>query len=247
MTRINLYPWRVEFEARQKKQFFIILGVTCALTILLMIILSSSYSWAINNQTENNDYLNKEIVEMSRQLREIDELKSQKDALITRLAVIQQIEHDRYHTLNLFNEIVNLINPLIVLKSIKRTENLVKLNGVAESNAEVAKFLRAIEMSSYFSNAQLDQIKVDEPVADPIAKANLNTNSNTSVNQLKLNNTNNIIKAVDQAQVGLTHFFELQFNQNHSNINIDQGSENKALESQVPVKPDASIEQGKNV
>ncbi len=199
MTRINLYPWREELEERQKKQFIILLSFLSVIMFIAMFVINGIYASYVRNQTENNEYLQSELVKLDRQLREINELKAQKDALISRLGVIQKIENDRYDTLTLFNEIINLINPLIVLKEIKRTDSLVKITGVAESNAEVAKFLRALDISPSFRRTELNQIRVEQ---DQVAAT---ANNNQQVRTLN----------TEEEHSELTHHFELQFYQIH--------------------------------
>lgn len=201
MTRINLYPWRVELEVRQKKQFIILLSTASIISLLIMIIISVNYSFHINKQADNNEYINSELRKINQQLLVINELKAQKDALVSRLSVIQEIEHDRYDTLTLFNEIVNLINPMVLLREIKRHDNLIKINGMAESNAEVAKFLRALEISPSFRGAELNQIKVDQDFMHTTPAAI------KPVRELKDNN--------ETTGEELNHYFELQLYQNY--------------------------------
>lgn len=194
MTRINLFPWREQLEEQKKRQFILFFMFSNIIIVFIMLITTWSYSSAINSQKENNEYLNSELVVINKVLRQIDELKAQKQALISRLSVIQRIDSDRYYTLDLFNEIVNLINPMIILTNIKRTDNLVKLTGVAESNTEVAKFLRALEVSPYFKRAELNQIKVNDPVTQDVPVGAV---------------------PIKKEQNELTHNFELQFYQSH--------------------------------
>lgn len=160
MTRINLYPWRLEREEQSKKNFFLLLMVSSVVMFLFNLFSIGYYSHQIEKQTNNNAYINEEIIKTNTKLREISEIKSQIDAILARVSVLQKIDNDRYSTINILNEIIDLINPLIVLNSLSRANNIVSITGHSESNSGVAKFLRAIELSSNFSSAELKQITV---------------------------------------------------------------------------------------
>ncbi len=222
MTRINLFPWREQLEEQKKRQFILFFSFSNIIIFFIMLITTWSYSSSINYQKENNEYLNNELVVVNKVLRQIDELKAQKQALISRLSVIQRIGSDRYYTLDLFNEIVNLINPMIVLTNIKRTDNSVKLMGVAESNTEVAKFLRALEVSPYFKHAELNQIKVNDPASQDVPVGAVSA------------------VPIKKEQNELTHNFELQFYQSHI---VDTGNES---DNQVNLTPNTTDTQMKD-
>ncbi|MBP9721823.1 MAG: PilN domain-containing protein [Gammaproteobacteria bacterium] len=218
MTRINLFPWREQVEEQKRRQFILLFGLTNIAVIIIMIIMSWSYSHDIKIQTQNNEYLNDELVKVNKSLRQIDELKAQKNALISRLSVIQRIERDRYYTLDLFNEVVNLINPMIVLIKMTRKDNMVKISGAAESNGEVAKFLRALEISPYFKDADLDQIKINQPEEANPGQASV---PNTVLNTAQIGGVHNV-DLPQKNKNELTHFFDLQFYQIHFNGNGEE-------------------------
>lgn len=198
MTRINLYPWREERDEHQRK-LFIIGGAGLGIGgFVITMIFSFVLSMEINTQADINNYLDAELTKLTQELLDIKKLEQQKESLISRLSVIEQIEQDRYNTLNLINEIVTLIGPLMVINDIKRTKDTVKIKGYAESNEEIAEFLRKIEMSKYFSQAQLNQIKVDTKIDTQI-----NTNNDISRHMFELQfiqNKNEILKELNKTQ-----------------------------------------------
>lgn len=214
MTRINLYPWRADTDERLKKQFIVLISAVNIVVLLVMIVISCIYYFNITAQEASNAYINEELVEMNRKLRQIEQLKSQKEALITRLTVIEEVEHDRYSTVYLFNEMANLINAWVVLKDIKRDGSLIKINGYAGSNGDVAKFLKALESSKYFNTPELNQIKVEQ-------KAPASPNNQTV--------------SIDSTS-GLNHLFELQFYQNKPKARVDEATNIKKSKDAKDVK-----------
>lgn len=215
MTRINLYPWRADTDERLKKQFIVLISAINIAVLLVMIIISCVYYFNISAQEASNAYINEELVEMNRKLRQIEQLKSQKDTLITRLTVIEEVEHDRYSTVYLFNEMASLINAWVVLKDIKREGDLVKINGSAGSNGDVAKFLKALESSKYFNAPELNQIKVEQRASA--------TSSNPTI--------------ANDSTSGLNHLFELQFYQNKPKARIDEAKNIKKPKDVKDVNP----------
>lgn len=181
MTRINLYPWREELIVKQKKNYIILLVSSSICVFLMMLILNMFYSRQIDKQTENNAYINNQVIQTQKKLREISVLKANRQATLARINVLQQLDQDRYSTIHLFNQVIELINPLVVLDTITREDKTIRVSGYAESNTGVAQFLRAIELSNDFHSAELDQIKV------------------------------NINKDKYLSQKGLQHYFELKF------------------------------------
>ncbi len=160
MTRINLYPWRAVKEEYKKKQFLIILSGCCLFTLMLSYCQNMYYNIQIAKQEENNLYLNNELILTNKKLRELAKIKSQKQAILDRLSVLEKLDHTRERAIYLINQIVDLINPLVVIKKIQRQNDLVIISGYSESNNGVAKFLRDIELSQYFHSAELDKIQV---------------------------------------------------------------------------------------
>lgn len=181
MTRINLYPWREELIIKQKKNYIIVLISTSVFVLLVMLVLNVFYGRQIDIQTSNNAYINNEVIQTQKKLREISALKAKRQATLDRINVLQQLDQDRYSTIRLFNQIVELINPLVVLDTITREDKVIRVSGYAESNTGVAQFLRAVELSKDFHSAELDQIKI------------------------------NINKDKYLSQKGLQHYFELKF------------------------------------
>lgn len=160
MTRINLYPWRDAKIEEQKQKYIFLLGGSSVITFVFCLSMSWYYSLQVANQESNNEYLNNEIIFTNKKLREISSIKSQKQAILARLSVLQQLDRSRFSAVHLFNEISHLVNPLIVIKKIDRESSKITIQGYSDSNAGIAKFLRDIELSPYFGSAELNEIKV---------------------------------------------------------------------------------------
>jgi type IV pilus assembly protein PilN len=162
VTRINLYPWRLEQAKQRAHNFFISLIVTSIAITLFMLIDSRYYSNQIKQQMNNNTSINQEIINTNIKLKDISEIKLQIDNIMARLSVLQKIDSDRHSTIKLLNEIMNLMNPSIVLQTINRVNNTVTITGYSGANSGVTEFLRSIELSSNFKMAELKKIQIVE-------------------------------------------------------------------------------------
>jgi type IV pilus assembly protein PilN len=91
MTAINLLPWREQRRSEQNRQLMFVGAfawvVSGALVVLAMQVMSSR----IDNQLGRNAYLQSEIDQLQLVIREIDELRDKKDALLARMEVIQKL------------------------------------------------------------------------------------------------------------------------------------------------------------
>ena len=77
MPRINLLPWREAERKRKRQEFFLSLGAAVATAALITLLGHWQMSSAIDNQRERNDYLNREIAGLDKQIEEINGLDAQ--------------------------------------------------------------------------------------------------------------------------------------------------------------------------
>ena len=159
MNEINLYPWRTVRDARKKQQYIVTLIIAAFSTMLSIFLHSWYYSHQIERQFKNNKYFKNACIYTNKVLLEMNAIKSQRQIMLDKLAILRELNNDRYSTLTVFNELVKLINPSVVVNTLRREKNLLKITGVAESNASITSFLQAIELSENFYAAELQEIK----------------------------------------------------------------------------------------
>jgi type IV pilus assembly protein PilN len=95
MPRINLLPWREELRKKRKKEF--LLGLLGAVMLGGLVSYGAKLtiqSW-ISNQNERNALLRAEIVELDKQIEEILGLENQKERLLARMEIIEQLQRAR--------------------------------------------------------------------------------------------------------------------------------------------------------
>jgi type IV pilus assembly protein PilN len=155
MARINLLPWRAERRELRKREFFIQLGVAAAVAVVVVILWGLFMDARIGSQNDRNDYLTGEIKQLDAKIAEIKDLQKTKSQLLARKQIIEQLQENRAQMVHLFDELVKTIPDGARLTSFKQNGDVLTLDGVAQSNATVAEYMRKIEASPWLGSADL--------------------------------------------------------------------------------------------
>jgi type IV pilus assembly protein PilN len=162
MTRINLLPWRETLRKEQQRQFISIAAGAAVLTAVIMVYIHIHVSGMINGQTARNNFLEQQITAVDKKITEIKELQSEKQQLIARMNIIQQLQSRRPEIVHVFDEMAREVPDGIYLTNIKQTGDSLLIEGVAESNARVSAFMRNLDASQWFKNPGLIVIQSKE-------------------------------------------------------------------------------------
>ena len=159
MAKINLLPWRAERRERRKREFFTHLGVGAVAAIVLVLLWGFWMSLRINNQNDRNEYLQGQITQLDSKITEIKSLQKVKKHLLDRKRIVEKLQSSRSQMVHLFDQIVETIPAGARLTGLKEVESgdteTLTLDGVAQSNATVAEYMRNIEASPWMGPATL--------------------------------------------------------------------------------------------
>ena len=155
MPRINLLPWR-EAERKQRRQEFGV-GAVGALVFAGAIAFAVNLQMgsAISNQNERNQYLKDETAKLDKQIAEILALDQEKQRLVARMQVIEQLERSRAEVVHLFDQIVKTLPDGVYLTSINQTDRKIQLKGIAQSSSRVSNYMRNIDASDWLADPAL--------------------------------------------------------------------------------------------
>ncbi len=159
MAKINLLPWRAERRAQRQKEFYGMLGVAAAISVVLALFIWFYYNGQIAGQNDRNAFLQGEITKVDAQIKEIDALDKQKDRLLARKKVIEELQANRSQMVHLFDSLVRTIPDGVVLSSIKQDGNMLTLEGRSQSNARVSTYMRNLEGSGWMTKPDLSIIE----------------------------------------------------------------------------------------
>jgi type IV pilus assembly protein PilN len=159
MPRINLLPWREEQRQKRKKDFFTaVFGA-----VLLGGMLTYASKWMvgqwIDNQERRNTILRTEIEALDRQIEEIRGLENQKERLLARMRIIEQLQQSRPIVVHLLDELVETLPEGMYFDNVQQTDNRIEINGQAQSSTRVATLMRNIESSAWLREPQLGGIE----------------------------------------------------------------------------------------
>lgn len=159
MARINLLPWRAERRKQRQRDFYGMLGFAAMGGVLLSILLWFYYDRQISGQNERNSFLQAEIDKVKQQNKEIDRLDRQKDRLLARKKVIEELQAKRSQMVHLFDSLVRTIPDGVVLTALKQEGDFLTLEGRTQSNARVSTYMRNLEGSGWMTNPELSIIE----------------------------------------------------------------------------------------
>ncbi|HEY5566841.1 MAG TPA: PilN domain-containing protein [Gammaproteobacteria bacterium] len=162
MPRINLLPWREELRQKRKKEF---LGALVG-AMLFGGLLGYGYKLGvqaqIRGQNERNTTLRNEIAELDKQIEEINTLEAQKERLIARMEIIDQLQKSRPQVVHLFDELVSTLPEGTYLTEVRQTDRRIEVSGSAQSSTRVAALLRNIDASDWLRDPGLDVVETVE-------------------------------------------------------------------------------------
>lgn len=159
MPRINLLPWR-EAERKRRRQEFIFASVGALLAAgVLTLVVNWQFDSAISNQNERNQVLKNEIANLDKEITEILGLEQQKQRLLARMQVIEQLQRSRPEVVHLFDQLVRTVPDGVYLTAVKQTGKRVQLNGVAQSSTRVSSYMRNIDASEWMADPALEVVE----------------------------------------------------------------------------------------
>ncbi|HZZ77381.1 MAG TPA: PilN domain-containing protein [Gemmataceae bacterium] len=155
MAKINLLPWRAERRERRKREFFAHLGIAAVAAIVLVLLWGFWMSLRIDNQNNRNEYLQGQIAQLDSKITEIQNLQKVKKHLLDRKRIVEKLQSSRSQMVHLFDQVVQTIPAGARLTSLKQQGDKLTLDGVAQSNATVAEYMRNIEASPWMGPTTL--------------------------------------------------------------------------------------------
>lgn len=185
MTRLNLLPWR---EMRRKELDRQLLSIAIGAWLLMGLVVFYGHLHAsalIDNQTKRNEFLQEEIKKVDLQIKEIQGLKRQRDALIARMQVIERLQSTRTQIVHLFDDLVRQVPEGVYLTSLTQRDANITLTGVAQSNARVSALMRNLERSDWFTGPDLDVINVSPQGGSRVSQFTMRVKSTQKKNEPK--------------------------------------------------------------
>ncbi len=155
MAHVNLLPWRAERRKQREREFYMQLAAAFVIAVLVLLLWIFWMNQRIDNQNDRNAYLQTEIKQLDVRNAKIKDLEKVREHLLARKQIIEQLQADRSQMVHLFDELVKTIPTSARLTALKQHGQSMSLDGVAQSNASVAEYMRNIESSPWMGHADL--------------------------------------------------------------------------------------------
>ncbi len=162
MPSINLLPWREAERKKRQRDFGVAMGGSVIAAVAVVMLTMVAYSQMISGQQARNDRLTTEIVELEKSIAEIDGLERQKERLLARMEIIEELQKSRPEIVHLFDEFVRQLPEGVYLTGIKQTGSRVEIRGVAQSSTRVSALMRQIDSSDWLGDPEVERVETKQ-------------------------------------------------------------------------------------
>jgi type IV pilus assembly protein PilN len=145
---INLLPHREAARKRRRETFYAALGASAILGGVVAGGIFLWYAAQISNQQSRNAVLHTEIKQLERQIKDIVTLQAEITALRARQQAVEDLQADRNMPVHLLNELVKQLPDGVYVSSLKQENQVVTIQGTAQSNERVSELLRNLGSNS---------------------------------------------------------------------------------------------------
>ena len=159
MILINLLPHREVARKQRKDLFNISLGVSALVGGLIAGMVFLWFQAQISDQQSKNQILQTEIKRFDAQIKDIAGLEAEITALRARQQAVEDLQADRNLPVHLLTELVRQLPDGVYIASMRQENQIVTLQGVAQSNERVSELLRNLGNNTpWFSKPELIEI-----------------------------------------------------------------------------------------
>ncbi|WP_111498218.1 MULTISPECIES: PilN domain-containing protein [Marinobacter] len=179
MAKINLRPWREELRAEKQQQFVVMLVGAVIVAAGLGFLWKTQVDNQINYQESRNAYIKNATKELDSQIKEIENLRRQRDELIARMKVIQDLQGKRPVIVRVFDELVKTLPDGLFYTDLKKAGDTVAIVGMAESNSRISSLMRQFDESEWFANPNLTNVSAADSRRAGYSQFNLSVQQKT--------------------------------------------------------------------
>ena len=162
MPAINLLPWREAERKKRQRDFGVAMGGAVIAGIAVIMVSMLVFSQMISSQESRNARLTSEIALLEKDIQEIDGLERQKERLLARMEIIEQLQKSRPEIVHLFDELTRQLPEGVYLTGMKPTGSRVQIRGVAQSSTRVSALMRQIDASEWLSDPEVERVETKQ-------------------------------------------------------------------------------------
>lgn len=153
MTSINLLPWREERKEKRKREFLATCILVSILGLMAAFVAYMYFDQILKGQNEANQRVVAANQELDVKLKELDGLKEQRQEVIDRMKLIQDLQGVRPVTVHVFDELAKSVPDNMYLTKFSRIGDQFVIEGKAQDPQVVSDFLKKLGATPWFRNA----------------------------------------------------------------------------------------------
>lgn len=159
MILINLLPHREEARKRKREAFQAIMVASALAGLAIAGIIYWWFQAMITDQQTRNNFLRSEIQVLEGQIKEIASIEDEIAALQARQKAVEDLQSDRNLPVHLLNELVMQLPDGVYVTSLKQSDQVITMQGMAQSNERISEMLRNLSNNTpWFSKPELVEI-----------------------------------------------------------------------------------------
>jgi type IV pilus assembly protein PilN len=162
MPAINLLPWREAERTQRQRDFGVAIGGAIVGGIIVTMLGMGLFAQMISTQESRNERLTAEIAILDKDIKEIDALERQKERLLARTEIIEQLQKSRPEIVHLFDEIARQLPEGVYLTGMKQTGSRVEIRGVAQSSTRVSALMRQVDASGWLADPEVERVETTQ-------------------------------------------------------------------------------------
>lgn len=161
MILINLMPWREKKRQAANRRYKAQLGFGVLIAMLAVLSVRLGINEMDAQQERINAMLRSEIGQLDQQVSEVVRLRAEQEDLSERIRIIENLQQDRATVVRILDELVMSMPIEILLRSLRREEQLLFIEGLSVSYSGITELMRRLEASSLFERAILNDITTE--------------------------------------------------------------------------------------
>ena len=159
MILINLLPHREAARKRRRETFQAIMVASALAGLAIAGLIYWWFQMQITDQQDKNNFLRGGIQVLEKQIKEIATIEEEIAALQARQKAVEDLQSDRNLPVHLLNELVKQLPDGVYVTSLKQADQVVTMQGMAQSNERVSEMLRNLTNNTpWFSKPELVEI-----------------------------------------------------------------------------------------
>ena len=158
---INLLPWREKKRQAANKRYKAHTGLGMLIAALIVLLIRQAIVEMNEQQGRINAMLTSEIGQLDQQVAEVASLRAEQDAVRERIRIIENLQQDRATVVRILDELVISMPIEILLRSVRREEQFLFIEGLSVSYSGITELMRRLEASALFASAILNDITTE--------------------------------------------------------------------------------------